>query len=367
MKRNVILQGDARSVLASGAIPPGSIQCCITSPPYYRLRRYGDCPGELGREPTVAEYIENLRAVFREVRRCLTDSGSAWIIIGDTYARHRREGAPRGSLLLVPQRLALALSADGWLARNVVAWHKTSALPHSAPDRLSPSWEAVLFITKNRRYHFDLDAIRVPHRSAARAGTPRPRERNRRYQGGNDGLGKLKAAGRVGHQHGANPRDVWVSSTATDRLWGHNATFPATGPLLERPILATCPEKVCSRCGAAYSRPSRIVSERTDEGMRHRRVVGTLRRSCSCEPGRATRGVVLDPFAGTGSTAVAAQRLGRDFLGIELNPEYVSLANRRIAATGRSARPVDGFAAGGRALSFCPPQEPSTTKGGAWA
>jgi site-specific DNA-methyltransferase (adenine-specific) len=357
VRRNVILQGDALEVLSSGAIPPGSIQSVVTSPPYYRLRDYGGHPGQLGQEPTVSEYIENLCAVFREVRRCLVDTGSAWIVIADTYSRHPRQGAPRGSLLLVPQRLALALSADGWIVRNVVAWHKTAALPSSASDRLSPCWEAVFFLTKQRTYAFDLDAIRVPHRSAARAGKPRPGERRRTYRGNNTGLAKLKAAGLVGHRNGANPRDVWVSGTATD-VSGHNATFPTTGPLVERPILATCPERVCT-CGAAWLRPTRIVSRQTSEGMRHVREVGELQRSCGCNPSTSARGCVLDPFMGLGSTAVVARRLGRDFIGIELNARYITRAKQRIAATqvgGPASRRTEGL------RPFCSPPELSTNQ-----
>jgi DNA modification methylase len=221
--------------------------------------------------------------------------------------------------------VALALSADGWIVRNVVVWNKPSPLPQSAKDRLSPTYEVVIFATKERRYFFDLDAIRVPHRSADRV-KPQIREQHRRYQGGNSGLGKLKAAGRVGNARGKNPGDVWTVTTPTDRL-GHQATFPAG--LIERPVLATCPERICVQCDAAWTRPTRIVSKRTNEGMRHTREAGELRR-CQCfAPTRP--GIVLDPFMGTGTTALVAERLHRDWLGVELNPAYARLAKRRIA------------------------------------
>lgn len=328
LPRNTILEGDAREVLAE--LLPGSVDCCVTSPPYAnKLRDYG-ASGQLGREPNVAGYVQNLVAVLRQVRRLLKNSGALWLNVGDSYSKHVSQGAPRGSLLLVPQRLALALAADGWIVRNVVVWHKPNPLPESARDRLSTTYETVIFATKERSYRFDLDQLRVPPRSADRSGIRRPAERRRRYQGGNSGLGKLKAAGRVGNPRGKNPGDVWTIPTAADRR-GHQATFPEA--LIERPILATCPERICVQCDAAWTRPTRIVSRRTDEGMRHRREIGELRR-CDCfAPSRP--GVVLDPFLGTGTTAVVAERLNRDWLGVELNRRYVELAKRRIAATRR--------------------------------
>lgn len=323
LPRNTILTGNARDVLAG--LLPESVDCCITSPPYANgLRDYG-YPGQLGQEPTITEYVENLRDVLRLIRRTLKDSGSLWLNLGDAYSKHPRHGAPRGGLLLAPQRLALALAADGWLIRNVVCWAKPNPLPQSAADRLSPTYEVVIFATKTRRPFFDLDAIRIPHRSAHRAGKPRQREDGRRYQGNNTGLGRLKAAGRVGARNGKNPGDVWTVATAADRL-GHQATYPEA--LIERPLLATCPERICVQCDRAWTRPTRIKNVPTNEGLRHVREVGTQRR-CDCfAPTRP--GVVLDPFMGTGTTAVVAERLRRDWLGVEVHPGFVTLAEQRL-------------------------------------
>jgi DNA modification methylase len=325
LPKNKILTGDARDVLAD--LLPESVDCCISSPPYVGGLRNYSVDGQLGQEQTVTEYVANLMAVLRHIRRLLKPTGSIWLVIGDATARHPRQGVPRGSFMLAPQRLALALSEDGWIVRSVAVWHKPNPLPQSARDRLSPTYEVIIHATKERRYFFDLDAIRIPHRSADRAGTPRRSERGRRYRDNNTGLGKLKAAGRVGHVNGGNPRDLWTIPTAADRL-GHQATFPEA--LIERPILATCPERICVACDRAWIRPTRIVSKRTSEGMRHTREVGELRR-CRCfAPSRP--GVVLDPFIGTGTTALVARRLRRDFLGVELNPAYVTLAQTRLAA-----------------------------------
>lgn len=330
LPRNVILPGDAREVLPT--LLAESVDTVITSPPYFRLRDYG-VAGQLGQEPTVEAYAENVRAVMREVWRVLKPSGALHLNLGDSYSRHDRFGAPPKSLLLAPERVASALVADGsWRLRNKVIWHKPNPLPQSAADRLSPTYEVVYFFTKSARYFFDLDAIREPHRSAARAGRPRASEASRRYQGGNVGLGALKAAGRVGHALGKNPGDVWTYPTAIDRL-GHQATFPAG--LLERPILATCPERICVQCDAPWIRPVRVFTVHTAEGSREVRKTGELER-CDCfAPSRP--GVVLDPFFGTGTVGEVAARLDRDWLGIELSPRYRALAERRLGSERRAA------------------------------
>jgi DNA modification methylase len=325
LPRNTILTGDARRTLAD--LLPESVDCCITSPPYVAgLRDYGRAD-QLGQERTVFEYVTNLRAVLRKVRHVLKPTGSLWLNLGDAHSRHPRQGAPAKGLLLAPQRIALALTEDGWTVRNVAIWHKPNPLPQSARDRLSPTYETIIFATKEPRYFFDLDAIRVPHRSAHRAARSAA-DLHRLYQGHNSGLGRLRAAGRVGNARGKNPGDVWTVPTAVDRL-GHQATFPQT--LIERPILATCPERICVQCDQAWTRPTRIVRRRTAEGLLQVRRVGSLRR-CDCFA-ESRPGVVLDPFFGTGTVGAVASRLSRDWLGVELNPAYVSLARQRLGRT----------------------------------
>ena len=325
LPRNVILEGDAAAVLPD--LLAESVDCVVTSPPYFRLRDYG-VSGQLGQEASVDGWVRALRGVLREVRRVLKPEGSVWLNVGDAYSRHRRFGAPARSLLLAPERLAVALSADGWIVRNRVIWAKPNPLPQSADSRLSPTYEVIFFLVKQPRYFFDLDAIRVPHRSAGREGLRRPREAGRTYVGGNDGLGRLKAAGRVGHRNGKNPGDVWTVPTATFR-GEHFATFPPA--LIERPILATCPERICVECDQAWRRPVRVRHLHTNAGSRTIRRVGELAR-CACRaPSRP--GVVLDPFFGTGTVGQVAAALRRDWLGIELSPRYAQLAKRRLAAS----------------------------------
>lgn len=326
LPRNTILRGDAAAVL--GRLLPESVDCVVTSPPYYALRDYGVAE-QIGREATIEGWVADVRAVCQGIRRVLKPQGSLWLNLGDNYSRRPGSGAPAKSLLAGPERLLLALQADGWLVRNKVVWSKSNPLPQSAADRLSPTYEVVYFLAKQPDYFFDLDAIRVPHRSSAK---PQPAEQTRRYQGGNGGLAGMKASGRVGHRNGKNPGDVWTFATPADRL-GHQATFPEA--LVERPILATCPERICVQCDRPWTRPVRILTVHTAEGARHVRKVGGLER-CDCfAPSRP--GVVLDPFFGTGTVGKVAARLGRDWLGIELNPAYVEMAKQRLGLERRAA------------------------------
>ena len=186
--------------------------------------------------------------------------------------------------------------------------------------------------TRRPAYYFNVDAIRVPHRSLAREGRPHPREAGRTYLGGNGGLGALKAAGLVGHPGGKNPGDVWTLPTAS-YPGAHFATFPEA--LVERPLLASCPERICVQCDRPWGRPVRTLRVHTDEGARTVRRPGGLAR-CDClAPSRP--GVVLDPFFGTGTVGAVAARHGRDWLGIELSAAYRRLAERRLAHQERKA------------------------------
>jgi site-specific DNA-methyltransferase (adenine-specific) len=314
LPRNRVLTGDARAVL--DRLLPESVDAVVTSPPYFQLRDY-DAAGQLGLEQTVDEWVASLRAVCRSIGRVLKPHGSLWLNVGDTYSRHLRAGAPPKSLLLGPERLLLALARDGWIVRSKAIWAKQNPLPESVRDRLSKTWEPVYLLTRSPRAYFDLDAIRTPHQGRTRAA----HEPNRRYQGGNSGLTALKARGSYGHPLGKNPGDVWTLPKATFR-GAHFATFPE--PLVKRPILATVPERICVQCDQPWRR--RRTPRRPGEVGK----VGPLLR-CDCfAPSRP--GVVLDPFFGTGTVGIVAERHGRDWLGIELNPAYVQMATRRLGS-----------------------------------
>jgi len=352
---NTIIQGDAREVLKT--LPDKSIHCCVTSPPYYGLRDYGTAPsiwggdsecnhifgddeikklrtkpgknaqcgntlkevagrtvnngaycekcgawkGQFGLEPTPEEYVENMVEIFREVRRVLRDDGTLWLNLGDSYNGSGgaggdynkgglKEGQPKypgrkitglkpKDLIGIPWMVAFALRADGWYLRQDIIWHKPNPMPESVTDRCTKAHEYIFLLTKKRKYFYDREAIRE---------APKP---------GNDGTIRAIARDRSGpvdigngahmaervykEVKGANKRSVWTVPTKPFSE-AHFAVFP---PDLIKPcILAGCP-------------------------------VG---------------GIVLDPFMGSGTTALVAFEHERNYLGIELNPEYIKLANRRL-------------------------------------
>lgn len=317
--RNTVLQGDALDVLRT--LPEASVECVVTSPPYFAVRDY-HVDGQLGMEANIEQWVENLRAVAAEVARVLAPWGALWLNVADVYARRPGEGAPAKSLLLGPERLVQALLADGWLVRNRLAWVKPNPMPSSAADRLTGSWEFIYFLVRGSDYFFDLDAIREPPkrtRIRPRRGPIRCTNNGARDHG-NSGLERMKRLGLTSHPLGKNPTDCWQIASARTR--DHAATFPEA--LIRRPILSTCPQKVCLGCGQPWQRARHPVRF-TDGKPRPRPLV-----PCGC--GVATRpGLVLDPFMGSGTTAVVARQHGRDWLGIELNPAYVKLARDRLA------------------------------------
>lgn len=311
LARNTILTGDATQMLKT--LPETSVDCVVTSPPYVQTRDYG-VRGQLGMEPTVHGWVADLRQVFREVARVLVPTGGLWLNLGDSFSRHPKFGAPTKGLLLAPERLLLALAQDGWLVRNKVIWAKTNPLPSSAKDRLTLTYELVYFLVRSPRYFFDLDAIREPHRS-------RPDERKQARTGRPEWAGPLAATrgglvtGARWNPLGKNPGDVWQIATSGFR-GVHFATFPPD--LVRRPLLVGCPPTVCTVCG----KPGRSRAAHVP---------------CAC--GAPVRpGIVLDPFFGSGTVGLVARELGRDFLGIELKPEYVRLAKERLGLNKHNER-----------------------------
>src|SRR5258708_27877591 len=234
LPRNTILKGDAVTVLAE--LPDSSVDCVVTSPPYYQLRDYGQ-QGQLGLEPTIDGWVQALRRVAGQVARVLKPSGAFWLNLGDSFSRHSKYGASAKGLLLAPERLLLALANDGWLVRNKVIWAKTNPMPSSIRDRLTLTWEVIYLLVRSPSYYFDLDAIREPHTStsarSARALLGKRPEWAGPLAGSQDGLRRARAAGVPGHPLGKNPGDVVRG--ATRRVAGAPfATFPS-GPIL-RPV-----------------------------------------------------------------------------------------------------------------------------------
>lgn len=325
--RKVVLVGDALQQLRR--LPDGSIDMVLTSPPYFRLRDY-DADGQLGLEGHVDEWVAALRAVACEVRRVLTPTGSFWLNVGDTYSTHQRQGAARKSLLLAPERLALALIDDGWRIRNKVVWQKANPMPHSVRDRLTCTWEALFVLVATDRYFFDLDAMRLPHQSRPRRPRRGPPTRTKRQQwrGPNSDdashLALLRSSGRVGHPLGKNPGDVW-RLPASNYRGSHHATFPLS--LAKLAVRAGCPEARCSACRTPWQRP---LIRRVVNGIGETATRGVLLAGCGCRAPREP-GLVLDPFFGAGTTALGAIENKREWLGIELSEHFAREAAQRIA------------------------------------
>ncbi len=323
MSAGQVMVGDAAASLRQ--LPDASVDMVLTSPPYFRLRDYG-VAGQLGLEPHVDHWVKSLRAVSRELHRVLVPTGSFWLNLADSYATHPRQGAGRKGLLLGPERLALGLLRDGWLLRNKIIWQKANPVPSSVRDRLNCTWDVIYVFVKQPRYFFDLDAIRIPYTSPPRRIRRLPQELRQRqaWQGPNAGRGRWQSAGApdgaAGHPLGKNPGDVWRIAGSNYR-GSHRATFPVE--LARRAIHAGSPEARCVRCQLPWHR--QLLRPLGGTAIR-----SALGPSCDC-PAERQPAVVLDPFFGAGTTGLAAEQLGRDWLGVELNPDFAALADRRIA------------------------------------
>ena len=322
--RHRILIGDALERL--GSVPTDSVDQIITSPPYYRLRDYG-VEGQLGVEPSVDEWVERIAEVATQAQRVLVSTGTLWLNLGDSYSTHRRQGAEPKSLLLAPERVAQRLTTSGWILRNKIVWAKPNPVPSSVRDRFNTGWEIIFVFARSSRYFFDLDAVRQPHLTKPRTkSNPTTASTGREaWRGANsataNGLSALHRIGAVGHPLGKNPGDVWTIANPGSRD-GHHATFPL--PLAERMVLAGSPEARCVSCRLPYRRA--VVRQLGQAAVR-----GSLRPTCVCRAA-SEPGLILDPFMGSGTTAMAAERHGRDWVGIELNPDFARSAKIRIAS-----------------------------------
>ena len=291
--------GDALTALQ--AMPEASVYCCVTSPPYFGLRDYG-MEGQLGLEETPEAYVHGMVSVFREVRRVLRPDGTLWLNLGDSYTgsastggtgketdytgkrslpNKRAEGLKAKDLIGIPWRVAFALQADGWYLRQDIIWHKPNPMPESVKDRCTKAHEQVFLLAKAERYYFDAAAIAEPA-----TGRPCGNTAPTAFASADPVKGRTAAnLHKIPAVESRNRRSVWTIPTSPFPD-AHFATFPEA--LVEPCILAGCP-------------------------------VG---------------GVVLDPFTGSGTTGAVARRLGRGFVGIELNPKYHAMALRRINQAG---------------------------------
>lgn len=263
-------------------IPDCSIDCCITSPPYYQLRNY-ETEGQIGQEETPEKYIEKLTSIFKEVRRVLKKEGTLWLNIGDSYSKSGNNnkndlGVKPKELIGIPWLLAFALRKEGWYLRQDIIWNKTNPMPESVKDRCTKSHEYIFLLSKSPKYYYNQQAIQEPS-------IYQPGSRKNQKQGEFEGKYK-DAESRISRSFRAirkfrNKRDVWTVSKSTCKE-AHFAVFPER--LIEPCVLAGCPEG----------------------------------------------GTVIDPFMGSGTTAVVALRYSRNYIGIEINPEYCNISKKRI-------------------------------------
>jgi DNA modification methylase len=331
-----IVQGDVLARL--GEMADNSVQCVVTSPPYWGLRDYG-VAGQIGLEPAPAAYLAKMVAVFREVRRVLHKDGTCWVNMGDSYngqsprvasiqengdLSYRAGGRAiniRGlkpkDLIGMPWRLAFALQEDGWWLRQDIIWSKPNPMPESVTDRCTKAHEYLFLLTKSATYYYDQDAIRTPFAEKTKALSFETMDFGRRYgyreptrvagwaagsgshaakdhavakshkgskfREGKRAKGNESTAQRFDNAKGANKRSVWEIATEP-YTEAHFASFPT---------------KLVEPCILAGTKPGDVV---------------------------------LDPFSGAGTTGLVAVRLGRRYAGIELNPEYVAMSERRLRA-----------------------------------
>jgi len=318
MQLNKIYQGNSLEVLKT--LPSESVNCCITSPPYWGLRDYG-VGGQLGLEKTPEEYVQNLVSVFKEVKRVLKKDGTCWLNLGDSYlsdgtkemsakegsgiqadqraknenyrgttptrnARYyKNTNLKRKDLVGIPWRVAFALQADGWYLRQDIIWAKPNPMPESVTDRCTKSHEYIFLLAKSQKYYFDNEAIREPVKDVslkrAEYGWDSDRPSTKNASMGGEGIHTEKMGTRFVNPTGRNKRSVWTVTTKPYSE-AHFATFPED--LIVPMIKAGCPPK----------------------------------------------GIVLDPFIGAGTTGLVAQKLNRNWIGIELNENYIKLANERL-------------------------------------
>lgn len=384
--RNQILIGDCRTTMKE--LPDGCVHTCVTSPPYFGLRDYGH-DSQIGLEETPSEFIESLVTVFAEVHRVLRDDGILWVNMGDSYAgswgaqsrenpgnqsssnleggsmlsarqiqshpKRKNTGSLKNTpgikakdVIGIPWMMAFALRDWGWYLRQEIIWHKPAPMPESVTDRCTKAHEQIFLLAKSPRYFFDAEAIKV----TATTGNNGSSFNNGKTNGTHSNVGK----GERSNFSRRNKRSVWSVSHQGFK-GAHFAVFPPK--LIEPCILAGSPEKCCSACGMPYQRviekeriPTRPgtdskVNRASDDpdspyeshsgmvvGNRDPRRHVTATRTVGFEPGcecgaESSPGVVLDPFAGSGTTAQVAQDNGRDWIMCEANSEYVEMIRKR--------------------------------------
>jgi len=305
-----------------------TFQSCVTSPPYFGLRDYGE-EGQIGLEDNPQDYIDSIVSVFREVRRVLRNDGTLWLNIGDSYAagkigrddtgsaglfqgpnmKFKQRKPPLGykpkDLLMIPAQVAMALRQDGWYLRSEIIWHKLNVMPEPVKDRPTNAVEKIYLLTKSEKYYYDQDAVREPNTS----------------KNGKNPLGK-------------NLRNVWsVTNHDQTKAYGeHLATFPQS-------ILEPCLSAggglggSCSVCGTP------LVGKFEEKNVSHSddifewngvELIEEWVRNCEHNEADIVKSKILDPFFGSGSTAITASILNLDTVGCEISEEYINVSVKRL-------------------------------------
>lgn len=381
MKTNKIYQGNALEVLKT--FPDNPIDCCVTSPPYWGLRDYG-VKGQLGLEKTPEEFVQKLATIFDEVKRVLKPTGTLWLNLGDSYVgggfgasnypatNHKWKQKTNGGTLTkglgkdrnyseeykpkdlvgIPWLVAFELRRRGWYLRQDIIWSKPNPMPESVTDRCTKAHEYIFLLSKSNKYFFDSEAIKTEMECSEH--DKRSRQGRKRFP--TELINGIRGNTPDKVYEWANKRSVW-SVTTQSFSEAHFATFPEN--LISDCIKAgTSSEGCCAQCGKPYERVIEKSGGSTGKGSwtkhEHDSEMGmsapntteakqlmrngtykvkTLgwQPTCKCKMGGGiSASVVLDPFMGAGTTALISKKFGRNYIGIELNPKYISMSEKRL-------------------------------------
>jgi len=360
--------------------PNESIDCIITSPPYWGLRDY-QVEDQIGLEPSLEEYIEKLFEVMKELKRILKKTGVIFWNHGDCYGGNNSRASfggragfgatrecvdkrpiPAKCMALQNYRFILRCVDElKLILRNIIIWYKPNHMPSSVKDRFTNAYEPIFMLAKDKKYWFDLDVVRVPHKTSLeklpqKFGRLDPNRKG--VQNAMSGIIKYQA---FGHNLGKNPGDLWEIPTQPFPE-SHFATFPER--LVEPMLKCACPQWICKKCGFIRERITKVerdflTFEDRYSGKYKENLHSYARRDqryidkngkfkipkrytvdwtdCGCNVGWES-GIVLDPFIGSGTVAVVAERLNRRWIGIEINQEYCEMAKKRILKEARQLK-----------------------------
>lgn len=342
---NEIVHGNCLEVLKT--LPDNSVDCCVTSPPYFGLRDYGT-DEQIGLEETPELFIEKLTTVFDEVKRILKDEGTLWLNLGDSYAgsgkggnndmwtgrpadygktKQRFTGLKSKDLIGIPWMTAFALRSSGWYLRQDIIWHKPNPMPESVTDRCTKSHEYIFLLSKSKKYYYDIDAIRTPVKDSTvqrmmqqideQKGSERvPGKTNGTMKAVGPGRNPAPQDNRGGNQGSVNGIKAYSHRGAGDKkLTGHSGNFDSDGNLIGDGM---------ANKKSVWTVTTKPFSEAHFATFPQDLIVDCIKAGCP------EGGIVLDPFMGAGTTAVVARKINRNFIGIELNEEYIKIANKRL-------------------------------------